>query len=283
MRRLRSLTPEEIGTAIDWAAREGWNPGLADAACFAAADPQGFLGAFDEQDRLLACISAIRTGAGQGFIGCYIAQPGARGRGHGWAVWQAGMARLAGRTIGLDGVVAQQANYRKSGFALAWTNARCSGAPPAMEAAPPPGLALAAAASLPFERLLAFDATAAGVARPDFLSAWLAAPGHVARALVAPDGAIAGLGVARPAQEGVKLGPLFAVDAAGARALFAALAAEAHARPLVLDVPEPNAAAVALAREAGLAKGFETARMYAGPPPPLALERVFGVTSFELG
>jgi hypothetical protein len=48
-------------------------------------------------------------------------------------------------------------------------------------------------------------------------------------------------------------------------------------------VPEAHGAAVALAEEAGLEKGFATARMYAGPPPPIRLERVFGVTSFELG
>jgi hypothetical protein len=28
---------------------------------------------------------------------------------------------------------------------------------------------------------------------------------------------------------------------------------------------------------------FETARMYTGPIPPLRLDRVFGVTTFELG
>jgi hypothetical protein len=28
---------------------------------------------------------------------------------------------------------------------------------------------------------------------------------------------------------------------------------------------------------------FETARMYTGPVPAVALERVFGVTTFELG
>ena len=52
---------------------------------------------------------------------------------------------------------------------------------------------------------------------------------------------------------------------------------------MFLDVPEPNFAGVALARKAGLEPVFETARMYCGGDPGLPLERVFGITSFELG
>lgn len=33
----------------------------------------------------------------------------------------------------------------------------------------------------------------------------------------------------------------------------------------------------------GLAPVFETARMYRGAMPRLPLERIFGITSFELG
>jgi hypothetical protein len=50
-----------------------------------------------------------------------------------------------------------------------------------------------------------------------------------------------------------------------------------------LDVPSINRDAIAMAEELGLAPTFETARMYTGAIPPLQLERVFGVTSFELG
>jgi hypothetical protein len=39
----------------------------------------------------------------------------------------------------------------------------------------------------------------------------------------------------------------------------------------------------ALANDLGLAPAFETARLYTGATPPLRLERVFGVTTFELG
>ena len=66
----------------------------------------------------------MRHGDGLGFIGFYIVVPERRGEGHGIALWRAGMERLAGRVIGLDGVVAQQGNYARSGFALAWNNAR---------------------------------------------------------------------------------------------------------------------------------------------------------------
>ena len=72
-------------------------------------------------------ISAVRYGSGFGFIGFYIVRPNFRGQGYGLQIWNAAMARLAGRTIGLDGVVAQQDNYRKSGFVLAWNNARFEG------------------------------------------------------------------------------------------------------------------------------------------------------------
>jgi hypothetical protein len=50
-----------------------------------------------------------------------------------------------------------------------------------------------------------------------------------------------------------------------------------------LDVPGVNRDAVALAQAHGLAPVFETARMYTGPIRPLQLNRVFGVTTFELG
>ena len=50
-----------------------------------------------------------------------------------------------------------------------------------------------------------------------------------------------------------------------------------------LDVPEPNSAAVGVAQSLGLEPVFETARMYRGPAPEIDVDKVFGVTTFELG
>ena len=43
---IRAMTAAEVDIAVGWAAAEGWNPGLDDARCFRAEDPDGFLMAF---------------------------------------------------------------------------------------------------------------------------------------------------------------------------------------------------------------------------------------------
>ena len=278
MARLITLSAAQAATAVEWAAAEGWNPGLADLPCFLAQDPGLFL-AVEDNGALLSVISAPRYGADFGFIGFYIARPELRGQGHGMAVWRAAMAQLAGRLVGLDGVVAQQDNYRKSGFTLAWNNIRFGGVP----ARPPvPARGIVPAAELPFAALAALDRSVFPAARDRFLRAWIRQPGHVALAHVT-DGTVTGFGVIRPAREGYKFGPLVADSPAVAEALAAALLAQVPAGPVFLDVPQPHRAAVALAESLGLTPGFETARMYTGPAPEIRAERLFGITSFELG
>ncbi len=279
---IRALTPPEVDLAVDWAAREGWNPGLNDAPAFLAQDPDGFLGLFRDGD-LAACISVVTYGPAFGFLGFYICRPDLRGQGLGWALWQAGLARLGTRTIGLDGVVAQQANYARSGFVLAHRNIRYGGIarPAAAEAVPlrPVDAALRA-------QVQAYDRACFGFDRPDFLALWLSPPKGLALAALDADtaqGRVTGYGVIRPARAGWKIGPLFAETPTIAAALFAGLAAHAGGAPLVIDVPEPQAAGRAMADGAGLVPVFETARMYKGPAPALPLARIFGITSFELG
>lgn len=40
---IRPMTQVEERTLLEWAAVEGWNPGLHDADCFWKLDPDGFL------------------------------------------------------------------------------------------------------------------------------------------------------------------------------------------------------------------------------------------------
>ncbi len=124
--QIRLMQRHELDTVLAWAAEEGWNPGLHDAHCFYSADPEGFLiGLLDGQP--IASISVVRYGADYSFLGLYIVRPEHRGHGYGLRIWNAGLAQLGARAIGLDGVVAQQYNYRRSGFELAHRNIRFQG------------------------------------------------------------------------------------------------------------------------------------------------------------
>ena len=278
-----ATTSAEVETILDWAAEEGWNPGLADADAFRAADPRGFLlGRL--AGRPVAAISLVRYDRRFAFLGCYIVRPAFRGQGHGLAIWQAAIARAGRRTVGLDGVPAQQPNYRRSGFVLERRNLRYTGVPGATVAGPADARVTVPvdARSVPLERLVAYDRAVFPTARRAFLELWLAAPGAVALASVEV-GVLRGYGVLRPCRSGWKIGPLFADDPATAESLFAGLVASAGDGPVSFDVPETNVAARELAERAGFVVRFETARMYAGPPPREALGRVYGVTTFELG
>lgn len=111
---IRPMRPDEISLAVDWAAAEGWNPGLADADCFASVDPEGFLIA--ELDGLpAATVSCVNYDARFSFLGFYIVRADLRGLGYGLRIWNAAIAHAGPRVIGLDGVLAQQQNYTKSG------------------------------------------------------------------------------------------------------------------------------------------------------------------------
>ena len=274
---IRTMTADDLARTLDWAAAEGWNPGLADVSCFRAADLDGFLvGTLDGVP--VASISVVRYGEVFGFLGFYIVVPAVRGQGWGYRLWQAGMARLDSRVVGLDGVVAQQANYAREGFELAHRNVRWGGTAVALASAP----GIVDAASLPLDRLMAWDTLYFPGPREAFLRGWLGTPGHVARVLLR-NGDIAGWGVVRRCRDGHRIGPLVAVDEAGAEALFGALASVSAPGPVFVDAPEPNAVAAALARRHGLLPTFETARMYRGPAPALPLDRIYGITSLELG
>lgn len=280
--QIREMRPDEMGLAIDWAAKEGWNPGLDDAASFAAADPQGFLiGLIDDQPA--AVISAVRYGGGFAFVGCYIVAPEFRGRGFGWRIWQAAMLRLSGRNVGLDGVVAQQDNYRRSGFCLAHRNIRFAGKAGQLSDSLTPVMSIETIHSQNFSSIADYDARFFADDRSAFLRAWIAQPR--ARGLVMKQaGAIVGYGLLRACRQGYKFGPLFADTPLYAEAIFQRLgAAIPVGSDVYLDVPACNPEAVALAERHGLNPVFETARMYTRGEPDISIARTYGITTFELG
>ena len=136
---------------------------------------------------------------------------------------------------------------------------------------------------VPTDVILDFDALHFPISRPTFLESWLHQPEHQGLAIMRSH-EICAYGIVRPCASGYKIGPLFADNPNQARNLVLALCQDLKDEaPIYLDLPAANAAAVDLATELGMTMVFETARMYKGLTPKLPIQRIFGITTFELG
>ena len=281
------MSREEVDELVAWAALEGWNPGLNDAALFWATDPDAFIAA--ELDGELVGGGAITSYDGAfGFMGFFIVRPEFRGRGLGDTLWHARRERLIARLrpgagIGMDGVFDMQPYYAKGGFVFSHRNIRYRADIPDDPSIPEVGDdRIGLLGDVPFDELAAYDLTCFGVPRPAFLRGWISQPDALGLGC-RRGGRLVGYGVIRRCGEGCKIGPLFADDGDAAEALYAHLSAFAAGGPVFLDTPENNAVAMDLVRRHGMVEVFGCARMYLGPAPEIAQDRIFGVTTFELG
>jgi GNAT superfamily N-acetyltransferase len=264
-------------TAIEWAAAEGWNPGLDDGERFVAADPDAFL-ATERDGQIVGTASCALYGDSYAFVGFYIVRADLRRQGIGSPLFERALARAGGRVVGLDGVLEQQGSYARRGFELAHRNVRWRTVGGGTR---PDGLV--ELASVPFGELLAFDAAVFGTERESFLRAWADRPAGHALALDR-GGGLAGYGVLRPCRSGAKVGPLFADDADVAETLLTGLlAAAGEGTEVFVDMPAANPGAEALRRGGPMEPAFETVRMYLNGRPPEDVRKVFGVTTFEFG
>lgn len=284
--KVRALEKPELMTALNWAAEEGWNPGIDDLDAFFAADPQGYHGVFSGPD-LVACVSVVKHDPSFAFLGLYLCHPDWRGQGHGWAVWQAGMESVTG-TVGLDGVVEQQANYQRSGFEFAWRNARFYGRQ--LPESSINGLQPDTPVPVTVDNLnavLSFDQQVTGVSRGRFARAWYTNTSTRQSYVIERENHIVALGTIRQCLEGAKIGPLFCADGEAARCLLAtmlaALPKQHREQGVYIDVPLHQPEAVALAESLNMQPVFETARMYRGQPPVTQQQFIYGLTTLELG
>jgi GNAT superfamily N-acetyltransferase len=232
----RKATRDEFDIACDWAAQEGWNPGVEDADIFWATDPDGFVVA-ERAGEVVATGSIVSYGD-FGFMGFFIVRKELRGQGIGTGFWHWRKQELQkrlnpGAAIGMDGVFDMQPFYAKGGFSFTHRNLRVEG----VGRSSPQVEGIVGLASVPFDKVAAMDKHCFGFARNPFLKRWITPKHGLSLGKIEGD-RLSGFGVIRKCLSGYKVGPLFADNPDTAEAIFLALGNYAAGEPVFLDTPE---------------------------------------------
>lgn len=267
---------------VSWAKDEGWNPGPYDAEVFYAADPDGFYGYYFN-DELIAGGSIVSYDGKFGFMGFFIVKPEFRSAGIGKVLWHQRrdllLTRLEnGAAIGMDGVVAMQPFYERGGFKKAFVDERYLRLGSSSQISPEVEIIC----EEDFNKILEYDIRCFGFNREKFLKKWLYLPESFAFTFKTGN-ELKGFALIRKANEGYKIGPLFADDINIAEELYKACLNSRRKEKIYLDIPLTNNDAVTLVKKYEAEPVFQCARMYYNNPPLLPINKIFGITSFELG
>jgi len=276
------LNREHVDKLIEWADEEGWNPGPYDAEVYWETDPDGFYGFFIK-DELIAGGSIISYDGEFGFMGFFIVKPEYRSEGIGRKLWYLRRDTLLkrlnnGASIGMDGVIGMQQFYNRGGFEIAFRDLRYQGI--GKEFAIDQNIS--SIEKNDFEEVLKYDKICFGVNRPKFMLNWLKMP-EVQCFKYVNKNILKGFAVLRKANKGYKICPLFADTPEIAEELFKACSTSAKDDFFYLDIPILNEAARDLVMKHKMKYVFECARMYYGSPPNVPVDKIFGITTFELG
>jgi hypothetical protein len=278
--KIRLMKPEDLRLALTWAAKEGWNPGVYDAEPFWAADPTGFF-IGEVNGKAVSTYSAVKYGSTFSFHGFYIVESDYRKSGLGLPIWNRGRESVGKRMIGGDAVVQNVHLYEKFGLKSDYRTPRFGGnfSLPSFTSKN-----IVEAQEVPFSQLLQYDSLHFPEERSAFLRSWISQPETISLACL-EHSTLRGYINLRKCFTGYRVGPLFAEDPQTAKSLLCtALSRISKDSSVMIDVPEPNTEALKLVSELKLKQVFETVRMYSGGPAPvLPLQKIYGVTSLELG
>ena len=118
--KLRKMTRNELDLLLEWAADEGWKPGLEDAEAFWAADNDAYIAA-EINNEVIGGGATVRYSEILGFMGLFIIKPDFRNKGLGRTLWHYRRDLLISRmspegTIGMMAVENMKPFYEKGGL-----------------------------------------------------------------------------------------------------------------------------------------------------------------------
>ncbi len=278
----RKLDLSGLQTLVNWAEKEGWNPGPYDAEVYWVTDPDGYYG-YLHRDELIGGGSLVSYDEEFGFMGFFIVAPEYRSNGLGRNLWyhrrNTLLSRLKkGATIGMDGVLAMQDFYAKGGFEIAFRDERHEKFGETF----PIHNNISSITKEDYCDIIEYDKVHFGFSRSKFLIPWLKLQGTFSFKFMENE-IIKGMAILRKANHGYKICPLFADNETIAEELYKTCLNSVKNEPVYIDIPMINESAIRLTKKYKTTYVFECARMYYGEPPKINMNNIYGITTFELG
>lgn len=252
---LGPLTPDVQDGLDALVLQSGWNQTRQDWAFFSREGTVCVVR--DAQGRIMASGAVLPHGPQVAWISMILVAPDLRGRGLGRAVFLHCLAlvKAGGRTACLDATPDGQRLYSQFGFAPVYGLTRWQ------REARPQAVPAARSQQLPdVQALAALDAQALGAPRHALLADFLARPD------AACVRSSAGFAIVRCGRIAHQIGPLLALDEAGAADLMKRTA-QNLAGPVFIDVPDERALLASQLRDAGFTPQRSFMRMVLGEQP----------------
>ncbi len=286
---IREMQPQELELAMSWAVDEGWNPGKHDHLAYYQQDPAGFL-VLHLSGQPIGSISMVRHSNTFAFIGLFIVLPEYRSQGFGKMLWNEALKRLETfSSVGLYAVPQQISRYRKSGFFDRYGVSHLELPELSSAGSSSPNSCLEGINENNLDLLSESDKVNWGSSRASFFNTLFTKKGDECYGFLSFDqetGAVNGYGIARPCQEGFRVGPLYAKSFECAKNLVdQLLSCLDQGTKVIFDVPERNEFSAMFAEYFNLNLVNEacTQAMFKGGETETRTNICYGLLSLEIG
>lgn len=282
---VKIMTKADLATALQWAEKEGWSPGLYELEALYTADPTGYF-MLHVDGQPIASLACVRHSHQFAFLGLFIVLPAFRNQGYGKVLWDIVLGKAAiFDSLGLNAVINQIDRYKKSGFSEHSLISRWRidvNKVPGNKSISQDNLLLCDTISN--EKIVNYDAKFFANSRKLFLTKWLEMPESRTLTALNKEGDVLGYGAVSRTNEGYKIAPFIANDDVVADSLYKGLChIIGNQGQVFIDMPQANPATARLIEQFKMEKIFDTMRMYSGRPPAEDKQKIIGTTSLEIG
>lgn len=241
---IRVMTTADVAGCDELRRLAGWNQTVADWRRFLRLSPAGCFVAEQGGD-LVGSVTTIAYGVVIGWIGMLLVHPDFRGRSIGKALLTCAIEHLQGagiQCIKLDATPKGEPLYRSMGFREEWALSRFEAGGIEVGSEAPFGRGIRDATVSDWQRLIELDAEAFGTERGELMRELGASARRVY--VAEENGVLRGYGMVRTGSAANYLGPVAARSKEAGVELLNVLLHEAAGRPVYIDVPERNEAAI---------------------------------------